>query len=44
MTTIDDGDLTPLLTMPRLHDLRMVNRRHYAPSVTQVRAQLGIEQ
>lgn len=42
-TTIADGNLTPLLTMSRLHDLRMMNRRHYAPTVAQVRAHLGIE-
>lgn len=43
-TTIDDGDLTPLLTMRRMDDLRMMNRRHYRPTVAQVKAELGIEQ
>lgn len=43
-TTIADGDLRPLLKMSRLHDLRMMNRRHYEPTVAQVRARLGIEQ
>jgi hypothetical protein len=42
-TTIADRDLTPLVAMPRMHDLRMMNRRHYTPSVDEVRSQLGIE-
>lgn len=41
-TTIADGNLTPLLAMARLRDLRMMNRRHYNPTVDQVRAQLGL--
>jgi internalin A len=43
-TTIADGDLTPLLPMSRMHDLRMMNRRHYAPTVARVRGHLGIQQ
>lgn len=41
-TTIADGDLSPLLEMTHLHDLRMMNRRHYTPSVDEVRGHLGI--
>ncbi|QGN59040.1 hypothetical protein [Nostocoides sp. HKS02] len=41
-TTIDDGDLTPLLTMARMQDLRLMNRRHYSPTVAAVREQLGL--
>lgn len=43
-TTIADGDLAPLLTMTRMHDLRMMNRLHDTPTLAQVRAHLGIEQ
>lgn len=42
-TTIADGDLAPLLAMTYMHDLRMINRRHYNPTVDKVRAQLGIQ-
>lgn len=41
-TKIADGDLTPLLGMPRMHDLRIVNRRHYVPSAQEVEARLGL--
>ena len=30
--------------MNRMKDLRMMNRRHYKPSVNEVRAHLGLEQ
>ena len=40
-TTIADGDLTPLLSMTRMRDLRMMNRRHYRPTVDGIRAQLA---
>lgn len=43
-TAIADGNLTPLLAMTHLHDLRIMNRRHYTPTVDQVRAQLGLQQ
>lgn len=42
-TRVTDGDLTPLLGLTRLVDLRMMNRRHYAPSVRAVKESLGIE-
>lgn len=41
-TKIADGDLTPLLGMTSLHDLRVMSRRHYNPSVADVKAKLGI--
>ncbi len=41
-TEVTDGDLTPVLGMARMRDFRMMNRRHYAPSVNQVKAQLAI--
>ena len=42
-TTIADGDLTPLLSLGRLRDLRLMNRRHYDPTVDTIRARLGIQ-
>lgn len=41
-TKILDGDLSPLLGLTRLHDLRLMNRRHYAPQAREVKVQLGI--
>lgn len=41
--TIADGDLTPLLPMPRMHDLRMTNRRHHSHTVAQVQGHLAIQ-
>jgi hypothetical protein len=41
-TTVVDGDLTPLLCMPPMRDLRMMNRRHYRPSVQEVEKSLGL--
>ena len=41
-TTIADGDLTPLLGLAHLRDLRIMNRRHYVPSVQDVKHQLGL--
>ncbi|WP_375504178.1 hypothetical protein [uncultured Jatrophihabitans sp.] len=35
-----DGDLSPLAGLPRLQELRMQNRRHYKPSVNDIRAGL----
>lgn len=40
-TTMVDADLSPLLGLHRMTDLRMMNRRQYAPSVNDVRAQLA---
>jgi hypothetical protein len=40
----NDGDLTPLLELGQLTDLRMMNRRHYEPSVTDIQARLGINE
>ncbi|MBT9257681.1 hypothetical protein KMZ30_19075 [Phycicoccus sp. KQZ13P-1] len=42
-TKIADGDLSPLLGLKRMRDLRMMNRRHYTPSVNAVREHLGLE-
>jgi hypothetical protein len=41
-TKIADGDLTPLLGMTRMRDLRIMNRRHYVPSTQIVQARLGL--
>lgn len=41
-TNIVDGDLTPLLELDRLRNLRMMNRRHYSPSVHDVKLRLGL--
>ena len=41
-TVIADGDLSPLLGMTRMRDLRMMNRRHYRPTLQDIRAQLGL--
>lgn len=43
-TTIADGDLTPLLSMTHMRDLRMMNRRHYRPTVDGIRKQLGLSE
>jgi hypothetical protein len=43
-TRFDDGDLTPLLELGQLTDLRMMNRQHYKPSVTDIKAHLGINE
>lgn len=42
-TRIIDGDLTPLLTLPRLQQLRIANRRHYSPPVNDIKRHLGIQ-
>ena len=41
-TKVADGDLTPLLGLARMRDLRIMNRRHYAPSVHDVKHHLGL--
>lgn len=41
-TNIVDGDLSPLLELARLRDFRMMNRRHYSPSVQDVKIRLGL--
>lgn len=41
-TKIVDGDLSPLLSLENLRVLAMAARRHYRPSLSQVKAQLGI--
>jgi hypothetical protein len=43
-TTIADGDLTPLLGMTQMRDLRMMNRGHYQPTLGSIRAQLGLSE
>jgi hypothetical protein len=42
-TRIADGDLTPLLRLTRLIDLRMMNRQHYKPTVADVKRLFRIE-
>jgi internalin A len=41
-TRIADGDLTPLLTLTGLRDLRIMSRSHYRPTVADVRTQRAI--
>ncbi len=41
-TRIDDGDLSPLLSLSRLSSLYMKERPFYAPSVSEVKQSLGI--
>ncbi|MBI1378768.1 MAG: hypothetical protein GC157_15005 [Frankiales bacterium] len=41
-TRIADGDLSPVLGLLALRDLRMMNRRHYKPSVQEVKRRLGL--
>jgi len=41
-TRITDGDLTPLLGLTHLTDLRMMNQRAYSPSVATVRKRIGL--
>jgi internalin A len=42
-TRIDDGDLTPLLGLGSLTDLRMKPRKHYRPTLDEVKRQLRLE-
>ncbi|WP_139227788.1 hypothetical protein [Nocardioides alpinus] len=42
-TNVLDGDLSPLLGLRRLRDLRMASRRTYTPSLADVKRQLGLE-
>ena len=42
-TRVADGDLSPLLGLHRLRDLRMASRRTYAPSLAEVKRRLGLE-
>jgi internalin A len=42
-TRVVDGDLTPLLRLTALRDLRMAPRQHYRPTLDEVRAVLGME-
>lgn len=39
-TNILDGDLSPLLKLGNLNDLRLMNRRHYQPTVNEIKAAL----
>jgi hypothetical protein len=43
-TRIDDGDLTPLLGLTNLRDLRMKNRENYKPTVAEVKQHLGLKE
>lgn len=40
-TKFVDGDLTPLARLPRLNELRMQSRRHYRPSVPDLKESLA---
>ncbi len=40
-TRFVDGDLSPLARLPRLTELRMQSRRHYRPSVPDLKAALA---
>jgi hypothetical protein len=40
-TRVVDGDLSPLLDLPELADFRMMNRRHYRPSVREVQERIA---
>jgi hypothetical protein len=40
-TRVLDGDLTPLMHLPRLKELRMKSRREYRPSVREIYESLG---
>jgi internalin A len=42
-TRISDGDLTPLLGLGSLTDLRLKPRKHYRPTLAEVEHQLGLE-
>jgi hypothetical protein len=42
-TRIVDGDLEPLLELRRLRDFRMMNRKHYLPSVSEIIDRLGLK-
>jgi internalin A len=42
-TRIGDGDLTPLLGLGSLTDLRMKPRKHYRPTLDEVKSQLGLQ-
>jgi hypothetical protein len=39
-TKVLDGDLTPVLALPRLEDFRMMSRRGYNPSVSEIERQI----
>ncbi|MGI8878963.1 MAG: hypothetical protein ACR2KJ_00295 [Jatrophihabitans sp.] len=43
-TRIADGDLSPLLQLGNLARLRMMNRRHYRPTVAEIKAMLKINE
>ena len=39
---LEDGDLSPLLRLPRLREIRMRDRRDYRPRLKALETQLGI--
>jgi internalin A len=43
-TRIADGDLTPLLDLPRLREVRMRSRKQYQPSVAEIATKLANRQ
>jgi len=40
-TRVEDGDLSPLLTLSRLKEIRMRDRPEYQPKLAAVEDQLG---
>ena len=42
-TRIEDNDLSPLLQLPALKEIRMRSRRGYQPSLADVKGRLGAE-
>ena len=42
-TRIADGDLTPLLGLGSLTEIRMKSRNHYRPTLAEVKHQLRLE-
>ncbi|MDQ1665832.1 MAG: hypothetical protein QOH75_1863 [Actinomycetota bacterium] len=42
-TRIGDGDLTPLLGLGSLREIRMMSRKHYRPALADVKHRLGLE-
>jgi hypothetical protein len=43
-TRIEDGDLEPLTRLPSLEQVALASRRHYRPSVAEIKAQLDAHQ
>ena len=41
-TQVADGNLTPIAGLQKLTDFRMMNRRHYAPSVPEIQGVINL--